>query len=53
MGERARTRQRHSFDLETTVRNLEELYETLYLHSDRGRRERWRPLPRTVVPDNA
>ena len=52
MGERGRTRQQHRFDLETTVRNLEDLYEMLYLHSDRGRRERWRPLPRTVVPEN-
>lgn len=47
MGLRGRERQRREFDLGTTIRNLEELYETLYLHSSRGRRERWRPRPRT------
>jgi len=48
MGTRALDRQRREFDLETTVRDLEELYEMLYLHSERGRREGWRPIPRTV-----
>ena len=46
MGARGRARQQREFDLGNTIRNLEELYETLYLHSDRGRRESWRPLPR-------
>ena len=46
MGARGRERQQREFDLRTTIRNLEELYEMLYLHSDRGRRESWRPFPR-------
>jgi glycosyltransferase involved in cell wall biosynthesis len=53
MGVRGRDRQRQEFDLETMVRNLGELYEMLYLHSDRGRRERWRPFPRTVTTNSA
>jgi glycosyltransferase involved in cell wall biosynthesis len=48
MGERARARQLSEFDLESSVRRLEELYELLYLHTERGRRERWRPLPRAL-----
>jgi glycosyltransferase involved in cell wall biosynthesis len=51
MGERARERQRREFDLETTVRDLEDLYEMLYLHSERARREGWRPIPRTSTAD--
>jgi glycosyltransferase involved in cell wall biosynthesis len=51
MGERGRGRYRREFDLEATIRELEDLYEMLYLHSDRGRREGWRPLPRTVAGD--
>jgi glycosyltransferase involved in cell wall biosynthesis len=53
MGERGRERQQREFDLETTVRDLENLYETLYLHSERGKREGWRPLPRTATADGA
>jgi glycosyltransferase involved in cell wall biosynthesis len=48
MGEHARARQLREFDLESSVRRLEELYELLYLHTERGRRERWRPLPRAL-----
>jgi glycosyltransferase involved in cell wall biosynthesis len=48
MGRAARERQRAEFDLDTTVRRLEELYELLYLHTARGRRERWMPQPRAV-----
>jgi glycosyltransferase involved in cell wall biosynthesis len=53
MGVRGRDRQQREFDLGTTIRNLEELYEMLYLHSDRGRRESWRPLPRTGATTRA
>jgi glycosyltransferase involved in cell wall biosynthesis len=48
IGERARARQLSEFDLESSVRRLEELYELLYLHTERGRRERWRPLPKAL-----
>jgi glycosyltransferase involved in cell wall biosynthesis len=44
-GERARVRQQREFDLDSTLRRLEELYEMLYLHTERARTERWRPLP--------
>jgi glycosyltransferase involved in cell wall biosynthesis len=44
MGARARDRQQIEFDLDTTMRNLEQLYEVMYAHSERGRRERWRQL---------
>ena len=53
MGKRSRQRQQREFDLATTTRDLEELYEMLYLHSERGRRENWRPLPRTGPPTGA
>jgi glycosyltransferase involved in cell wall biosynthesis len=46
MGRAARARQQAHFDLDSTVRRLEELYEVMYLHTKRGRREGWRPLPR-------
>jgi glycosyltransferase involved in cell wall biosynthesis len=49
MGCRARDRQRREFDLESTVRRLEDLYELMYLHSQRGENEAWRPLPRVAV----
>jgi glycosyltransferase involved in cell wall biosynthesis len=49
MGDRARERQRREFDLESTVRRLEDLYELLYLHSQRGENEAWRPLPRLAL----
>lgn len=49
MGDRARDRQRREFDLESTVRRLEDLYELLYLHSQRGKNEAWRPLPRLAL----
>jgi glycosyltransferase involved in cell wall biosynthesis len=48
MGRRAQQRQRREFDLDSTVRRLEELYEVLYLQSERGREELWRPLPRAA-----
>ncbi len=53
LGARGHDRQQLDFDLETTVRNLEELYELLYLHSDRGRQEGWLPLPRNAAPKTA
>ena len=49
MGERARERQRREFDLDSTVRRLEELYEDLYLHTKRARNEGWLPLPRAAA----
>jgi glycosyltransferase involved in cell wall biosynthesis len=48
MGERARARQLSEFDLTSSVERLEQLYEELYLRSERGRREQWHPLPRTL-----
>jgi L-malate glycosyltransferase len=46
MGERGRERQGQEFDLDTAVRRVEELYELLYLHTERARREGWTPMPR-------
>jgi glycosyltransferase involved in cell wall biosynthesis len=48
MGRAARERHRAEFDLDSTVRRLEELYELLYLHTARGRREQWTPQPRAM-----
>jgi glycosyltransferase involved in cell wall biosynthesis len=45
MGERGRARQGQEFDLDTAVRRVEELYELLYLRTERARREGWTPLP--------
>jgi glycosyltransferase involved in cell wall biosynthesis len=46
MGDRARQRQREHFDLDTTIRRLEDLYEELFAQTARARRESWSPLPR-------
>ena len=39
LGENARERQRREFDIDVTVRRIEDLYESLYDASSRGRRE--------------
>lgn len=46
MGDNGRKRQRQEFDLDGAVRRVEELYELLYLHTERARREMWTPLAR-------
>ena len=43
MGMRARERARRDFDIEGTVRQVEQLYEDLYARSTRGRREGFVP----------
>jgi glycosyltransferase involved in cell wall biosynthesis len=49
MGESARRRQREEFDIDVTVRRIEELYLELYARSRRGRRVRRSPtLPRVT-----
>jgi len=46
MGALGRARQERDFDLGAAVRRVEELYEMLYLHTARARREGWVPMPR-------
>jgi glycosyltransferase involved in cell wall biosynthesis len=46
MGDNGRRRQLQEFDLDGAVRRVEELYELLYLHTGRARREMWTPLAR-------
>jgi glycosyltransferase involved in cell wall biosynthesis len=43
MGMRARERRARDFDIEGTVRQVEQLYEDLYVRSMRGRREGFTP----------
>jgi glycosyltransferase involved in cell wall biosynthesis len=51
MGMRARERRRRSFDIEGTVRQVEQLYEDLYARSTRGRREGFVPRGRSRLGD--
>jgi glycosyltransferase involved in cell wall biosynthesis len=44
MGAHAQARQRRDFDLETTTRRLEALYEDLFRSTSRARSERWAPV---------
>ena len=51
MGSRARERQRREFDIDVTVRRIEDLYEQLYLASARRRREAFAATDRSRVLD--
>jgi glycosyltransferase involved in cell wall biosynthesis len=45
MGARGRDRQRAEFDVGVSVARIEELYEELFLSTNRAKRERWAPRP--------
>ena len=45
MGEQGRERHRREFDLVAAVRKVEEIYEHLYVRTERARREGWTSLP--------
>jgi glycosyltransferase involved in cell wall biosynthesis len=47
MGARGRARQQAEFDVNVAVRRIEQLYEQLFLTTDRARREGWAPGPAT------
>jgi glycosyltransferase involved in cell wall biosynthesis len=52
MGTRARERRRREFDIDGTVRQLEQLYEERYARSVRGRRHRASFVPRRPEADS-